>query len=485
MIRVRFAPSPTGFLHIGGLRTCLYNWLYARQNKGQFVLRIEDTDQQRMVPQAVERLTQVLKKMGLEWDEFYRQSDRLKIYQKYIKQLIESGHAYYCFCSSSRLEKIRKKQIAEKKAPQYDRHCRSLTEKEIQEKIKSNQSYVIRLKVPEKGRAHFFDLIRGKIEIDLSNIDDQILLKSDSWPTYHLANVVDDHLMSITHVIRGEEWLPSTIKHVLLYQYLGWKEPKFVHLPLLLNPDKSKLSKRQGDVAVEDYLEQGYLPEVLLNFIALLGWNPGNDREIFKVKDLIKYFSLKRIQKAGAVFNSEKLKWLNGVYIREMTPNQLLTKVLPFLEKEGIVKKIDDQYFEIIPSQKKVKQDWLEKIINLEQERMKRLKDIGRMGLYFWTNELKYDEKILLWKDFSALEIKKNLLKIKSILANIKKKDFQSEKINQIILEEIPSKERGAYFWPWRVALSGQESSPPPNQIAEILGPEETLKRIEKAINKL
>ncbi|MCF7907113.1 glutamate--tRNA ligase [Patescibacteria group bacterium] len=485
MIRVRFAPSPTGFLHIGGLRTCFYNWLYARQNKGQFVLRIEDTDQKRMVPQAIEGLTQTLKKMGLEWDEFYQQSNRLDIYQKYVKELVANGHAYHCFCSSERLEKVRERQIAEKKAPQYDRHCRFLSQKEIEEKVKAGESYVIRLKVPEKGMGHFFDSIRGKIEIDLANIDDQVLLKSDHWPTYHLANVIDDHLMGITHVIRGEEWLPSTIKHILLYQYLGWKEPKFVHLPLLLNSDKSKLSKRQGDVAVEDYLKQGYLPEALLNFIALLGWNPGNDREIFKVSDLIKHFSLKKVQKAGAVFNLEKLNWLNGLYVREMNSDQLLEKILPFLKKSKIIKKIDEKYFEVIPSGKKVNQNWLKKVIILEQGRMKRLKDVEKLGYCFWNDNLEYKRESLLWKNFSVNEIKNNLLKIKTILANIKEKDFQSETINQEVLEQIPVKERGAFFWPWRVALSGQESSPPPNEIAEILGPEETLKRVEKAINKL
>jgi len=472
MIRVRFAPSPTGFLHIGGLRTCFYNWLYAKQNKGKFILRIEDTDRERMVPNAVEDLIKILKTMGLNWDEFYTQSERLEIYQKYAQELLDKGHAYYCFCSSSELKEMREKQIAKKMAPQYDGRCRKLSEKEIAIKIKDGQSYVIRLKIPKEDKGEFFDVIRGKIEIDLKNIDDQILLKSDKWPTYHLANVVDDHLMNITHVIRGEEWLPSTIKHVLLYQFFGWKSPKFVHLPLLLNPDKSKLSKRQGDVAVEDYLSQGYLPEALLNFISLLGWNPGNDKEIFDTKGLIKDFSLKRIQKAGAIFNREKLDWLNGYYIRQMSIDDLTKECMPYLEQSGIIEKSENL-------------DWLKKIISLEQKRMKKLSDIINLGSYFWVDKMEYDAQILIWKDTPQIEIKNNLIKLEEILNKIPETEFNSANINKKVLAWAPEEGKGSIFWPWRVALSGLKASPPPNDIAEILGKEKTLKRIKQAINKL
>ena len=472
MIRVRFAPSPTGFLHIGGLRTCFYNWLYAKQNEGKFILRIEDTDRERMVPKAVENLIQTLKTMGLDWDELYTQSKRLKIYQKYAQELLEKGGAYYCFCSASELKEMRERQIAQKMAPQYDGRCRNLSKKEIETKIKNEQPYVIRLKVPKKDKGEFFDVIRGKIQIDLKNIDDQVLLKSDKWPTYHLANVVDDHLMNITHVIRGEEWLPSTIKHVLLYQFFGWKPPKFVHLPLLLNSDKSKLSKRQGDVAVEDYLDQGYLPQALLNFISLLGWNPGNDKEIFNTKNLIKNFSLKRIQKAGAIFNTEKLDWLNGYYIRQMSIDELTKKCIPYLEQSGIMKKIKNL-------------DWLKKIVSLEQERMKKINDIIDLGSYFWTENIEYNSQILIWKDTSQIEIKNNLIKTEEILNKISEKEFKSENINKKVLSWASKKDKGPIYWPWRVALSGLEASPPPNDIAEILGKEKTIRRIEKAINKL
>ena len=472
MIRVRFAPSPTGFLHIGGLRTCFYNWLYAKQNKGKFILRIEDTDRQRIVPNAVENLMKTLKTMGLDWDEFYLQSERLEIYQKYAQELLDKGYAYYCFCSASELKEMRERQIAQKIAPQYDGRCRKLSEKEIALRLRSGQPYVIRLKIPKEDKGEFFDLIRGKIQIDLKNIDDQILLKSDKWPTYHLANVIDDHLMGITHVIRGEEWLPSTIKHVLLYQFFGWKPPKFVHLPLLLNSDKSKLSKRQGDVAVEDYLDQGYLPEALLNFISLLGWNPGNDKEIFSKEELIKDFSLKKIQKTGAIFNTEKLDWLNGYYIRQMPIDELTQKCIPYLERSNIMEEIKDL-------------DWLKKIVSLEQERMKKLNDIVNLGSYFWTDKIKYDSKILIWEDTSQAEIKNNLIKLEEILNKIPKIEFNSENINEKVLAWAPEKGKGAIFWPWRVALSGLKASPPPNDIAEILGKKKTLERIKFAIDKL
>ena len=472
MIRVRFAPSPTGFLHIGGLRTCFYNWLYANQNKGKFILRIEDTDRQRMVPNAVEGLIKTLKTMGLDWDEFYVQSERLEIYQKYAQELLDKGYAYRCFCSASELKEMREKQIAQKMAPRYDGRCRKLTKEEVSAKIKNGETYVIRLKIPEENKGEFFDVIRGKIEIDLKNIDDQILLKSDKWPTYHLANVVDDHLMGITHVIRGEEWLPSTIKHILLYQFFGWKPPKFVHLPLLLNSDKSKLSKRQGDVAVEDYLNQGYLPEALLNFISLLGWNPGNNKEIFSREELMKAFSLKRIQKAGAIFNTEKLDWLNGYYIRQMPIDELTQKCIPYLERSNVMGKIKDL-------------DWLKKIVKLEQERMKKLNDIVDLGSYFWIDKIKYDSQILIWKDTSKTEIKDNLIKLEEILNKIPETEFNSENINREVLAWAPEKGKGAIFWPWRVALSGLKASPPPNDIAEILGKTKTLERINKAIKKL
>ena len=306
-IRVRFAPSPTGFLHVGGLRTALYDYLYARKTAGKFILRIEDTDRTRFIEGAAEKLIQTLKDVGLEFDEGpekdgvvgpYYQSLRTEIYKKYIDELIEKDAAYYCFCSSDDLDKMREEQRAKGIDPKYDGRCRKLSKEERAKRLDEGKPFVVRLKVPQEGEITFYDIVREKVTFPWKMVDDQILIKSDGFPTYHLANVVDDHLMGITHVIRGEEWLSSVPKHLLLYEQFGWKPPKMAHLPLLLNPDKSKLSKRQGDVAVEDYLEKGYLPEALLNFIALLGWHPKGDRELFTLEELEKEFSMKRITKA-------------------------------------------------------------------------------------------------------------------------------------------------------------------------------------------
>jgi nondiscriminating glutamyl-tRNA synthetase len=337
---VRFAPSPTGWLHVGGLRTALYNYLFARQNEGKFILRIEDTDRSRLVPGAVEKLIASLKQMGIEYDAGpgkedemgpYIQSLRLPVYENEAKRLLENGTAYRCFCTPERLEELRSLQTARGVAPGYDGKCRSLPAAESEARAK-NEPFVIRLKTPESGEIHFDDLVRGQISVEYEKIDDQVLMKSDGYPTYHLANVVDDHYMEVTHVIRGEEWLPSLPKHLLLYQYLGWKPPLFAHLPLLLNSDRSKLSKRQGDVAVEDYLLKGYLPEALNNYLALLGWNPGTDEEFFSMEKLIELFSLERVNKSGAVFDPVKLKWMNSRYIQQLSHERLMEMVMPFIE---------------------------------------------------------------------------------------------------------------------------------------------------------
>ena len=306
-IKVRFAPSPTGYLHVGGLRTALYNYLYAKKVGGKFILRIEDTDQNRIIADAVKNLITTFKKLNIQFDEGpdfdggngpYFQSERLSIYRKYIKILLDKKNAYPCFCSSKRLEQIRKKQAENKVIIKYDRHCLELDPDVIKKKM-VNEPHVIRMKIPSKEKIIFYDMVRDKISINYQEIDDQILIKTDKYPTYHFANVVDDHLMGITHVMRGEEWLPSTPKHILLYEFFNWKLPKFIHLPLLLNENKSKLSKRQGDVAVEDYLKKGFLSDAIINFVALLGWNPKNEKEFFTLDELQKEFSIKNIQKSG------------------------------------------------------------------------------------------------------------------------------------------------------------------------------------------
>ncbi|MCJ8347156.1 glutamate--tRNA ligase, partial [bacterium] len=326
-IRARFAPSPTGYMHVGSVRTALYNYLFAKKHKGSYILRVEDTDQTRKVDGSIESLIEVMSQLSLNHDEGpvsngvsgdfgpYYQSERLDIYRKYIDQILESKKAYRCFCTSERLDEMRAEQTEKGLATRYDKKCVTLSEEDSIKRAQ-NEKHVIRLNIPSNETIVVNDIIRGKIQFNSDEIDDQVLLKSDGFPTYHFANVVDDHLMEISHVIRGEEWLLSTAKHVLLYDCFGWTVPSFAHLPLLLNPDKTKLSKRQGDVAVEDFLKAGYLEEALVNFLALLGWHGESDQEIFSLEQLVEQFSLERVSKSGAVFDREKLDWMNGQYIK-------------------------------------------------------------------------------------------------------------------------------------------------------------------------
>ena len=443
--------------------------MFAKKNKGKFILRIEDTDKSRCIAGGVEAIIEVLNKVGLKYDEGpYIQSTRLDIYKKYAKKLVQKGKAYYCFCSPERLEEIRQKQIAENKPPMYDGNCRKLSQKQVRENLKNNLPYVIRLKVPQKRITVVNDIIRGKVKFENKFIDDQILLKSDGYPTYHLANVVDDHLMRITHVIRGEEWLPSTPKHVLLYKAFGWKMPKFAHLPLLLNPDRTKLSKRQGDVAVEDYLKKGYLPEALINFVALLGFNPSSHQEIYSLDELIKAFDLKKINKTGAIFNLEKLDWLNGEYIRKKTIDELLELCKPFLPKG-------------------FSDDYLRKVVQIEKDRLKKLSDITFLTEFFFKETLEYIPELLIWKNTTKENTKEILEKLLSFLESLPEEDFVKDKLEQRIKGFIQQFNFGVgnVLWPMRVALSGRQASPGPFEIAEILGKEKVLKRIKEAIVKL
>ena len=333
-VRVRFAPSPTGFLHIGGLRTALYNYLFAKKNGGKFVLRIEDTDQTRLVEGAIESLINSLEWSGITYDEGvfikegevveegengpYIQSHRLDIYKKYVDQLLESGHAYHCFCDKERLDNLREEQRAAGKIPKYDGKCKGLTKEEAEEKVANGEEYVVRLKMPKNQDLEFDDLVRGHISINSKDVDDQVLLKSDGFPTYHMAVVVDDHLMGITHAVRGEEWISSTPKHVYLFEALGWESPKYVHLPTVLNSNRKKLSKREGDVSVEDFQKSGYLPEGLVNYLALVGWSPEGNEEIMSLEEMEKQFSFDRVASAGGIFDRKKLDWVNSHYMKQL-----------------------------------------------------------------------------------------------------------------------------------------------------------------------
>ncbi len=486
MTRTRFAPSPTGYLHIGGLRTCLYNVLLARQSNGTFLLRVEDTDRERYVPGAVEALLTTLSRVGLAPDEGpvlvdglvkqngdcgpYIQSERLPIYTEYARQLVDRGHAYFCFCSSERLDSLRRQQEIAKLQTKYDRRCLTLTHEEIKTRLSANEPRVVRLKMPE-GETSFDDVIRGRITISNNEIDDQVLMKSDGFPTYHLAVVVDDHLMNITHVIRGEEWITSTPKHITLYKLFGWEAPLFAHLPLILNPDKSKLSKRQGDVAVEDFLDKGYLPEALVNFVALLGFNPKADQEIYTMEELIALFDLTKINKSGAVLDTVKLDWMNGQYILKKTPEQLVECVYPFIARVG----------------KTIEDDLLLRMCTIEQPRLTRLTDIVDL-IDGYLAVPTYDPQLIIWKKADADDAKINLLAVKTLIEN-----FDANVWSDIALIESTIKryisdsglQNGNVLWPTRVALSGRSASPSPFELIWALGKKESVKRIEFALSAL
>jgi len=464
-IITRFAPSPTGYLHLGGLRTALYAWLWARQNKGTFILRLEDTDRARLVEGAEDELKAVLAQFGLHHDEYFRQSDRLDLYQKTAEELINRGLAYRCNCTPERLETLRTSQQAAKQPPRYDKHCRELN-------ISASESHVVRFKIPNDTVVTAHDLIRGDITVQSSELDDFVLVKSDGWPTYHLAMLVDDHAMNISHVIRGEEWLPSLPKHVLLYDAMGYERPQFVHLPLLLNPDKSKLSKRQGDVAVEDFLAKGYLPEALINYVALLGWHPSSDREFFTLAELQQDFSLDRLQSSGAVFDTKKLQWYNTHYIKSI------------VEARG-------ERYQLLLQQ--IKQDILPQQTNQQTERLlqvfaPRLETLNTLAeLSAGIDVLpEYAAELLLFKKSTWPKTKEGLRLALDVWGKLAESEWELVTLEAVLKSATASAglSFGDIFWPVRVALSGVEQSPSPLELAWILGREKTLQRLELASEK-
>ncbi|OGE87594.1 MAG: glutamate--tRNA ligase [Candidatus Doudnabacteria bacterium RIFCSPHIGHO2_02_FULL_49_24] len=506
-VRTRFAPSPTGFLHIGGIRTALYEFLWARKNNGKYLLRIEDTDRQRLVPGSLENIVQSLETLrivsdeGPYWDkglkfrgEFgpYIQSERLPIYQKYAQELIEKKAAYYCFCSSERLDKLREEQQAQKLPPKYDKLCLKLSSEEVSSKLAAKEAHVIRLNVPSDRIIKFHDHIHGDIEIPSKDVDDQVLLKSDGFPTYHLAVVVDDYSMKISHVIRADEWIASTPKHILLYEAFGWPLPVFVHLPAILSQATGKkLSKREGDVSVKDFLDKGYLPEALINFLALLGWNPKTEQEIFNMRELVAEFSLDKLNKSGAVFDLDKLDWFNSMYIRALKIEDLFARLVPYLVKAGI-------------QTEKYPKEFLEKILLLEQSRLKKLSEIGERVKYFFE-EPQYEPGLLCpparkasagpppaEKKSEKETILKNLNSLQIFLQTLSAEKFAQKDIEAEIKNFIESNQlkTGEVLWPLRVALCGLEASPGPFEIIDAFaslpdGNEQVLKRISRASEML
>lgn len=540
-VRTRFAPSPTGYLHIGGLRTALYSYLYAKQNKGTYVLRVEDTDQTRYVEGAVEKLLDVMKTMGMEADEGpiigtekpkttrdlsylgqkgdhgpYIQSLRTKLYQEHGQKLIDSGHAYYCFCTSAELDEMRAAQMAAKLAPMYDRRCLQLKPEDAAAKLASGQPKVIRLKMPRDRKIEFNDRVRGKVSFMGKEIDDQVLIKSDGFPTYHLAVVVDDHAMEITHVIRGEDWIASTPKHLYLYEAFGWTPPQYAHLPLILNADKSKLSKRQNDVSVESYLAKGYLPEALINFIVLCGWHPGkgSEQELFSMENLIDQFSLEGVNKAGAVFNLEKLDWFNQLWSKIKFYQKLDQEALNLNSDVQItIAKNQDRTYLLNDSTQaekfaKVRSEMLLELTKLvnhpfylaaegkfsrallvieDKILQKPAETINNLQYFFEPKAL--DRKLLINAKMGVDTEEKALESLKfcqTIIEELPGAGLQLDQIKQTFLEAIKSANRknGEILWPLRAALTHQEFSVGAFETVWVLQKAETLKRLAEILNK-
>lgn len=476
-VRVRFAPSPTGYLHVGGARTAIYNYFFARAMGGTFYLRIEDTDRKRYNEAALKDLLRDLKWLGLQWDEGpgcegdcgpYFQSERLDIYHREVKKLLDSGDAYYCFCSEERLQQVRAEQ--EKShipVTGYDRHCRNISREEAEARIAAGEKAVIRFKVPESGVTEFDDIIRGHISYQNELLDDLVLIKRDGYPTYHFASVVDDHLMKTSHVLRGDEWISSTPKHELLYKAFGWKPPIWCHLPVILDKNGGKLSKRKGAASVGDFRDLGYLPETLINYLALLGWNPGDDREVMTVKEMTDCFTLERINPKSASFDEKKLQWMNGQHIH-MCDNSFLKNIM----KDGLQKLGIDISNE--PTQR------LDEIIELLKPRAHFVQDLANMAVYFFKAPTEYDEKGKS-KHFGAgsREIATAVYKA---LENID--DFTTPNIEAafVKLTEERNCKLGELVGAVRLAVSGVTAGPGLWELFEVVGKQETLRRINTAL---
>ncbi len=476
-IRVRFAPSPTGTLHVGGARTALFNWLFAKANQGKFILRIEDTDQTRYDANAEAAMIEDLKWLGLTWDEGpdaggphapYHQSQRLDIYKAHAKTLLDKGAAYPCFCTPERLQSVKEQQKKDKTRQGYDRHCRNLTPEEIQKKLDAGETHVIRLKVPESGQTVFKDYLRDDITYNNAELDDLVLIKTNGFPSYHLANVVDDHQMGITHVCRGDEWIPSTPKHKLIYDNLGWEPPVFVHLPVILAPGGGKLSKRKGAASVTDYKNLGYLPSALLNFLSLLGWNPGDDEELMDLNTLIRKFTLDRIQPKSCAFDEQKLEWMNGQYIANAPGAVLLPLIKPLWQKAGL-------------DYARCSDEKLITIIDIQKERSKRLPDLVDRCAYFFQAPSEYDKKA---------DKKQFKPEAAELLSKVKEAFEACPTFNETVLEgclrqlaekmELPNAAK--LIHPTRLAVSGVSFGPGMFELLALLGKEAVLSRIDTAI---
>ncbi|MDW8105556.1 MAG: glutamate--tRNA ligase [Armatimonadota bacterium] len=470
-VRVRFAPSPTGSPHIGNIRTALFTWLFARKHGGVFILRIEDTDRARYVEGSVQEIMDSLRWLGLDWDEGpYFQSQRLPLYREVAEQLVATGHAYRCYCTPERLEELRRQQEAAKQPTGYDRKCRYLSEEERAKIEAAGTPYVIRFAMPLEGETVFHDEIRGEIRFENALLDDFVMLKSDGYPTYHLASVTDDHHMGITHVIRGEEWISSTPRHVQIYRALGWEIPKFAHLPMILGTDRKKLSKRHGSVQFVEYIQQGYLPEAMFNFLALLGWSADEDRELYSREELIERFDLSGVQENPAIFDGQKLLWMNGMYIRRKPIEELTQLCLPYLQEARLIPQN--------PSPEQV--TYAQRVIALEAERMKLLSEVVPLTEYFFRDVLEYEEKgVRKW--FTQPYVPQMLERLIERYSALEPFDLQRiEETTRAVAEEL-GVSAAQVIHPTRLAVSGRTVGPGLFEMIEVMGKQRVLQRLRAA----
>ncbi len=475
-VRTRIAPAPTGYLHIGTARTALFNYLFAKKNGGTFVVRIEDTDVERSDPKYETEILGSLEWLGIHADESpvnggpygpYRQSERTASYTKYLQKLLAQGNAFYCFHSESELGSEREELAEARRAPLHQCVHRGLSLREAEEKLKAGERAIIRFKTPAARTLTFTDLIRGEIQFESNLLGDFSLAKDLTTPLYNFAVVIDDFEMQISHVIRGEDHIPNTPKQILIQEALGLLRSQHAHLPLILGSDRAKLSKRHGATAIREFREAGYLPEALVNFMALLGWNPGGEQEIFSMADFIAAFDLANIQKGGAIFNIEKLDWLNGGYIRRISPAALGRALVPYLRGQKFIGETYDAAL-------------VTKMAELEQPRLKKLSEIGERADYFFRDP-EYDRELIRWKEMTDAEIAASLERSRKIVTDIPESDFSVEKLQELFLKEIGKGDKGILLWPLRVVLTGKKASPGPFEIMAILGKEKVLKRIEAA----
>lgn len=475
-VRVRIAPSPTGYLHLGTIRTALFNFLFARKEKGEFIIRIEDTDKERSLPIFEQDILDGMKALGLVWDEGpdvggdfgpYRQSERKEIYRKEIEKLLDEKKAYWCFCTKEELEEQKQAMLSSGVFPKYAGVCRNLSQEEQEQKRKEGRSGVIRLVTPNHTHIEFTDMIRGKISVNSDMIGDFVIARSVDDPLYNFAVVVDDAHMKISHVIRGEDHISNTPKQLLIANALGVSEPKYVHLPLLLAPDRSKMSKRKMETSFNEYLKEGYLPEAIINFLALLGWHPDDDREILSLDEIVELFSLKRVQKGGAVFNVEKLDWFNAEYIKKLSLDELLEHL--------------EHY---VPEHWKEQKEIFQRALAVERPRLKKLSEFEAAARFFFERE-SYEPDLLIWNHLEKGAIIDNLQVVRALLDGVEEKDFTTQSLEGVLMPIAQERGKGDVLWPLRVALSGRKNSPSPFEILGVLGKKESLDRIDAAIEKL